>query len=129
VYDKKKDQMKSNFLLCVLLMIFFIGLILLITQYKQQEQFQHLIQILSNGDLYWWPSFSNSELPKLQQSQVLPSSLVLPKTATIGNVQPYYVKCQRYPELCQELTKPYRENQQRYAYNPNEYPFNMTWAS
>lgn len=82
----------------------------------KKEHFQQLIQILSNGDLYWWPKNNVKQ-------NMLPIS-----DPFIGNVQPVYVDCKTHPSMCYQLKTPYLQHQVRYGYNPNAYPNNPTWA-
>ena len=151
--------MNTRNLILVLLVIFLFGIILLLWQVKEQEEFKHLVQILSNGDLYWWPQWKD----QLEQQYIkgnLGSPLTppfiegeskreptvlsippinIPTSPNIGYVQPIHINCQKNPQLCQDLKKPYghinrsltqvQNHSQRYAYNPSEYPFNQTYAS
>ena len=134
--------MNTRNLILVLLVIFLFGIILLLWQVKEQEEFKHLVQILSNGDLYWWPQWKDQleqqYIKQLQQQQALPP-INIPTSPNIGYVQPIHINCQKNPQLCQDLKKPYghinrsltqvQNHSQRYAYNPSEYPFNQTYAS
>jgi hypothetical protein len=100
-----------------LLFIFFLGIILLTLERSKKEHFQQLVQILSNGDLYWWP-----------KNSVQQNATPIINDPFIGNVQPVYVNCKTHPEMCKQLKTPYLQHQVRYGYNPNAYPNNPTWA-
>lgn len=101
----------------ILLFIFFSGIILLTLETTKKEHFQQLVQILSNGDLYWWP-----------KNNVQQNTRPIINNPFIGNVQPVYIKCKTHPEMCKHLKNPYLQYQVRYGYNPNAYPYNLTWA-
>jgi hypothetical protein len=104
----------TSVVIWILLIVLFIGIILLVIETSKQEHFQHLIQILSNGDLYWWPKNS------IQQNS---TPIYDP---FIGNVQPVYVNCDTHPKMCKQLKTSYLHSQ--YGYNPKAYPNNPTWA-
>ena len=107
----------TGFIIWILLFIFFLGIILLTLEKSKKEDFQQLVQILSNGDLYWWPKNN-------VQQNVTP----IINNPFIGNVQPVYVNCKTHPEMCKQLKTTYLQHQVRYGYNPNAYPNNSTWA-
>jgi len=127
---------------CIILAIFVAAFVLylMIQESRKSEMFQmaHLIQVLSNGDIMWYPSetqrgdkFGNYKPPYKGYQQPEPA---------IGNVQPYYIKCNENQQLCSYLKQhqaPAPQFQGVHAYSDwaqqratagvRTPPFNGTW--
>ena len=127
---------------CIILSIFVAAFVLylMIQESRKSEMFQmaHLIQILSNGDIMWYPS-ENQDGDKFGKTIPPYKGYQQPQPA-IGNVQPYYIKCNENQQLCTYLKQhqaPAPQFQGVHAYSdwaqqratagvPTP-PFNSTW--
>ncbi len=127
---------------CIILAIFVAAFVLylMIQESRKTEMFQmaHLIQILSNGDIMWYPS-ENQDGDKFGKTIPPFKGYQQPQPA-IGNVQPYYIKCNDNQQLCTYLKQhqaPAPQFQGVHAYSdwaqqratagvPTP-PFNATW--
>ena len=127
---------------CIILAIFVAAFVLylMIQESRKTEMFQmaHLIQILSNGDIMWYPS-ENQDGDKFGKTIPPYKGYHQPQPA-IGNVQPYYIKCNENQQLCTYLKQhqaPAPQFQGVHAYSdwaqqratagvPTP-PFNATW--
>jgi hypothetical protein len=91
--------------ICIILAIFVAAFVLylMIQESRKREMFQmaHLIQILSNGDIMWYPS-ENQLRHKFMNSN-RPYKEIVQSNPAIGNVQPYYIKCNENQQLCTYL--------------------------
>ena len=87
---------------CIILAIFVAAFVLylMIQESRKTEMFQmaHLIQILSNGDIMWYPS-ENQDGDKFGKTIPPFKGYQQPQPA-IGNVQQYYIKCNENQQLC-----------------------------
>ena len=132
---------------CIILAIFVAAFVLylMIQESRKSEMFQmaHLIQILSNGDIMWYPTERTDGSLLLSPSKEGSKGNYVPfkqPQPAIGNVQPYYIKCNENQQLCTYLKQHQAPSpqfqgvhaysdwaQQRATAGVPTLPFNATW--
>ena len=130
--------------LCIIIAIFSATAILyfLIQESRKKEMFEmaHLIQVLGNGDIMWYPT--EQQLNSRFGQYLAPYRNYQQSEPAIGNVQPYYIKCNddKNQQLCTYLkshqapspqfqdSRAYSDwAQQRATAGIPTRPFNSTW--